>query len=123
MNISWVLPAVWPGAVYGIKIGIVGDKGVMDIEDTHSDLVLANDVAQGAGYAPEEFEPGAPRHVDFLTSYHQAIYMMGNFGAQCTKKLMPGFNVFMQDSPPTCYGCRGTSQSINDLGYGCIGKA
>jgi predicted dehydrogenase len=69
MNISWALPVVWPGAVYGIEIGIVGDKGVIDIEDTHRDLVLASDVAQGAGYAPEGFDPGAPRHVDFLTSY------------------------------------------------------
>jgi len=69
MNISWALPVVWPGAVYGIEIGIVGDKGVIDIEDTHRDLVLASDVAQGAGYAPEGFDPGSPRHVDFLTSY------------------------------------------------------
>lgn len=69
MNISWSLPEVWPGAVYGIEIGIVGDKGVIDIEDTHRDLVLASNVAQGAGYAPEGFEPAAPRHVDFLTSY------------------------------------------------------
>jgi len=69
MNISWALPVVWPGAVYGIEIGIVGDKGVIDIEDTHRDLVLASDVAQGAGYAPQGFEPGSPRHVDFLTSY------------------------------------------------------
>lgn len=69
MNISWSLPEVWPGAVYGIEIGIVGDQGVIDIEDTHRDLVLASNVAQGAGYAPEGFKPGAPRHVDFLTSY------------------------------------------------------
>ena len=69
MNISWALPVVWPGAVYGIEIGIVGDKGVIDIEDTHRDLVLASDVAQGAGYAPKGFDPGSPRHVDFLTSY------------------------------------------------------
>ena len=69
MNISWSLPVVWPGAVYGIEIGIVGDKGVIDIEDTHRDLVLASDVAQGAGYSPDGFSPGTPRHVDFLTSY------------------------------------------------------
>ncbi len=69
MNISWSLPVVWPGAVYGIEIGIVGDKGVIDIEDTHRDLVLASDIAQGAGYSPDGFSPGAPRHVDFLTSY------------------------------------------------------
>ncbi len=69
MNISWSLPEVWPGAVYGIEIGIVGSEGVIDIEDTHRDVVLASNVAQGAGYAPDGFSPGAPRHVDFLTSY------------------------------------------------------
>lgn len=69
MNISWALPVVWPGAVYGIEIGIVGTKGVIDIEDTHRDVVLATEMAQGAGYSPDGFDPGAPRHVDFLTSY------------------------------------------------------
>ena len=69
MNISWALPVVWPGAVYGIEIGIVGTEGVIDIEDTHRDVVLATEKAQGAGYSPEGFDPGAPRHVDFLTSY------------------------------------------------------
>ena len=42
MNISWALPEVWPGAVYGIEIGIVGTEGVIDIEDTHRDLVLGD---------------------------------------------------------------------------------
>ncbi len=68
MNISWGLPEVWPGAVYGIEIGIVGSEGVIDIEDTHRDLVMATNFAQGAGYAPEGY--AAPdRHVEFLTSY------------------------------------------------------
>ena len=68
MNISWALPEVWPGAVYGIEIGIVGTEGVIDVEDTHRDLVMATNVAQGAGYAPEGYK--APdRHVEFLTSY------------------------------------------------------
>jgi len=69
MNICWSLPELWPGSVYGLEIGIVGTKGVIDIEDTHRDLVLASEVAQGAGYSPDGFAPGAPRHVDFLTSY------------------------------------------------------
>jgi hypothetical protein len=42
---------------------------VIDVEDTHRDLVLASEVPQAAGYRPEGFEPGAERHVDFLTSY------------------------------------------------------
>ena len=69
MNISWALPVVWPGSVYGLEIGIVGTKGVIDVEDTHRDVVLASEIPQGAGYAPEGFEPEFQRHVDFLTSY------------------------------------------------------
>jgi predicted dehydrogenase len=69
MNISWALPVVWPGAVYGLEIGIVGTKGVIDVEDTHRDLVLASETPQGAGYKPDGFEPEFQRHVDFLTSY------------------------------------------------------
>ena len=69
MNISWALPVVWPGAVYGLEIGIVGTQGVIDVEDTHRDLVLASERPQGAGYSPDGFEPGFTRHVDFLTSY------------------------------------------------------
>ena len=64
MNISWALPVVWPGAVYGLEIGIVGTKGVIDIEDTHRDIVLATEKIQTEGYAPD-----SRRHVDFLTSY------------------------------------------------------
>lgn len=77
MNISWALPELWPGSVYGLEIGIVGSRGVIDIEDTHRDLVLASEVAQGAGYSPDGFSPGAPRHVDFLTSYPPGDLHMG----------------------------------------------
>lgn len=69
MNICWALPEVWPGSVYGLEIGIVGTEGVIDIEDTHRDLVLASNVKQGAGYATRDYTPPAARHVDFLTSY------------------------------------------------------
>jgi len=69
MNISWALPIVWPGAVYGIEVGIVGTKGVIDIEDTHRDVVIASELSQWAGYRPEGYKPDFERHVDFLTSY------------------------------------------------------
>lgn len=69
MNISWALPTVWPGAVYGLEIGIVGTRGVIDIEDTHRDVVLASEISQGAGYNPAGFEPDFQRHVEFMTSY------------------------------------------------------
>ena len=69
MNIRWALPVVWPGAVDGIEIGIVGTKGVIDVEDTHRDLVLATEEPLPAGYRTRGFEPPMERHVDFLTSY------------------------------------------------------
>lgn len=69
MNINWALPVIWPGAVYGLEIGIVGTRGVIDIEDTHRDVILASEIPQGAGYQPKGFSAGAPRHVDFIGSY------------------------------------------------------
>lgn len=69
MNISWALPTVWPGAVYGLEIGIVGTKGVIDIEDTHRDVILASEIPQPAGYTSKGFQPDSSRYVDFLGSY------------------------------------------------------
>jgi len=62
--IQWGLPEVWPGAVYSLEVGIVGTEGVLTIDDTHRDIVLAVNHAQGEGYAPDQ-----SRRVDFLTSY------------------------------------------------------
>ena len=69
MNICWALPKEWPGAVYGLEIGIVGTKGVIDIEDTHRDVVMATEVPQGPAYNPEDFTIETHRNVDFLTSF------------------------------------------------------
>jgi myo-inositol 2-dehydrogenase / D-chiro-inositol 1-dehydrogenase len=69
MNINWALPTEWPGAVYGLEIGIVGTRGVIDIEDTHRDVILASEIGQPAGYTSKGFKPPAPRHVDFIGSY------------------------------------------------------
>lgn len=69
MNVSWALPVTWPGAVYGLQIGIVGTSGVIDIEDTHRDVILAAEESQGPGYNPKGYDPGFARTVDFLGSY------------------------------------------------------
>jgi len=63
-SISWALPIVWPGAVYSLEVGIVGTDGVLTIDDTHRDIVLATEKIQAEGYLPDQ-----RRHVDFLTSY------------------------------------------------------
>ena len=69
MNICWALPKEWPGAVYGLEIGIVGTKGVIDIEDTHRDVILATEMPQGPAYNPDGLKIDVERNVDFLTSF------------------------------------------------------
>jgi myo-inositol 2-dehydrogenase/D-chiro-inositol 1-dehydrogenase len=71
-SISWALPKVWPGAVYSLEVGIVGTEGVLTIDDTHRDIVLATNKAQGEGYAPDE-----ARRVDFLGSYPPGDMALG----------------------------------------------
>jgi myo-inositol 2-dehydrogenase/D-chiro-inositol 1-dehydrogenase len=69
MSINWALSTIWPGAVYGLEIGIVGTEGVIDIEDTHRDVIVASEHPQPAGYNSRGFEAPAPRHIDFVGSY------------------------------------------------------
>jgi len=71
-SISWALPTVWPGAVYSLEVGIVGTEGVLTIDDTHRDIVLATTKAQSEGYAPD-----AARRVDFLGSYPPGDIALG----------------------------------------------
>jgi len=71
-SISWALPVVWPAAVYSLDVGIVGTEGVLTIDDTHRDIVLATNAAQGEGYLPD-----ATRRVDFLGSYPPGDIALG----------------------------------------------
>lgn len=71
-SISWALPVVWPGAVYSLEVGIVGTEGVLTIDDTHRDIVLATSKSQQEGYAPD-----ADRRVDFLGSYPPGDIALG----------------------------------------------
>ena len=64
MSINWALPKVWPASVCSNEFGIVGTEGVLTIDDTHRDLVLATEKGQPAGYTPD-----IKRNVDFLESY------------------------------------------------------
>lgn len=94
MNISWALPATWPGAVYGLEIGIVGSTGVIDIEDTHRDLVLASEQPQSAsaGYAPNGYETPRPRYVDFLGSKPNGDDTALGFWGPMREETMTWFN-------------------------------
>jgi myo-inositol 2-dehydrogenase / D-chiro-inositol 1-dehydrogenase len=71
-SISWALPVVWPGAVYSLEVGITGTEGVLTIDDTHRDIVLATSKSQSEGYAPD-----AQRRVDFMGSYPPGDMALG----------------------------------------------
>ena len=70
--ISWALPIVWPGAVYSLEVGITGTEGVITVDDTHRDIVLATTGESGEGYAPDKM-----RRVDFLGSYPPGDMVLG----------------------------------------------
>jgi predicted dehydrogenase len=72
LNISWALPVTWPGAVYSLEVGINGTDGVLTIDDTHRDMVLAVSAPQAEGYAPDK-----SRLVDFLGSYPPGDMALG----------------------------------------------
>jgi myo-inositol 2-dehydrogenase / D-chiro-inositol 1-dehydrogenase len=72
LNISWALPVTWPGAVYSLEVGITGTDGVLTIDDTHRDMVLAVSKPQSEGYAPDQ-----SRLVDFLGSYPPGDIALG----------------------------------------------
>ena len=61
--VSWALPISWPGAVYGLEVGVVGTEGVMTIDDSHRDFVVAASKPSGMGYVAD-----SSRLVDFVGS-------------------------------------------------------
>ena len=99
MNISWALPEVWPGAVYGLEIGIIGTEGVIDIEDTHRDVIIASSRPQGAGYTTKGFRPSAPRHVDFIGSYPPGDVAGGMLWGPMREETMTWFNRLLTGRP------------------------
>jgi hypothetical protein len=62
----------WPGAVYSLEVAINGTDGVLTIDDTHRDMVLAVSQPQAEGYAPDK-----SRLVDFLGSYPPGDIALG----------------------------------------------
>ncbi len=72
LSISWAMPVTWPAAVYSLEVGIAGTDGVLTIDDTHRDIVLAVSKAQQEGYRPDP-----SRLVDFLGSYPPGDIALG----------------------------------------------
>jgi myo-inositol 2-dehydrogenase/D-chiro-inositol 1-dehydrogenase len=93
-SISWALPVVWPGAVYSLDVGIVGTEGVLTIDDTHRDIVLATNISQGEGYAPD-----ASRRVDFLGSYPPGDVALGELRGPMREETEQWFNRLAMSLP------------------------
>jgi len=72
LSISWALPVTWPAAVYSLEVGIVGTEGVITIDDTHRDIILAVGKPQLEGYSPD-----TSRLVDFMGSYPPGDMALG----------------------------------------------
>src|SRR5215211_431416 len=87
LNISWALPVTWPGAVYSLEVGIVGTDGVLTIDDTHRDMVLAVSKPQGEGYNPDQ-----SRLVDFLGSYPPGDMALGELRGPMADETMSWLN-------------------------------
>jgi len=87
LNISWALPVTWPGAVYSLEVGIVGTTGVLTIDDTHRDIVLAVSKPQSEGYNPD-----ATRLVDFMGSYPPGDMALGELRGPMAEETVSWLN-------------------------------
>src|ERR1700730_4480396 len=87
LNISWALPVTWPGAVYSLEIGMTGTEGVLTIDDTHRDMVLAVSAPQNEGYAPD-----GRRLVDFMGSYPPGDMALGELRGPMAEETVSWLN-------------------------------
>lgn len=72
MSCCWSLPVLWPASTYSLEVGIVGTEGVLTIDDTHRDIVLASE-------KPLKSHRGDERRVSFLGSYPPGDMSGGQF--------------------------------------------
>ena len=91
MNINWALPVVWPGAVYGLEIGIVGTEGVIDIEDTHRDVIIASRACASRPATTAAGSRPRPRATSTSSAAtRRATSPTGCCGARCVRRPCPG---------------------------------
>src|SRR5207237_8635503 len=95
LNISWALPVTWPGAVYSLEVGINGTEGVLTIDDTHRDMVLAVSKPQEEGYAPDR-----TRLVDFMGSYPPGDMVLGELRGPMREETNSWLNRVSLGLPP-----------------------
>ena len=87
LSMSWAMPVTWPAAVYSLEVGISGTTGVLTIDDTHRDIVLAVSKPQAEGYNPD-----ATRLVDFMGSYPPGDMALGELRGPMAEETMSWLN-------------------------------
>ena len=80
--------------MYSLDVGIVGTEGVLTIDDTHRDIVLDTDRAQGEGYAPD-----AARLVDFHGSYPPGDMALGELRGPMREEMEQWLNRISMQLP------------------------
>jgi myo-inositol 2-dehydrogenase / D-chiro-inositol 1-dehydrogenase len=116
---SWALPVSWPGAVYSLEVAITGTDGVLTIDDTHRDMVLAVSQPQLEGYAPDK-----SRLVDFLGSYPPGDMALGELRGPMREETNSWLNRVSLGLPtPAGLGGRGAPQPDAHQGARPFGAA
>jgi predicted dehydrogenase len=87
VTVSWALPTSWPSPVYSLDMAILGTDGVLTIDDTHRDQVLAVSTPQGEGANPDP-----TRLVDFLGSYLPGDVALGELRGPMREETMSWLN-------------------------------
>src|SRR5579875_2958477 len=87
LSMSWAMPVTWPAAVYSLEVGINGTHGVLTIDDTHRDMVLAVSSPQNEGYAPD-----TSRLVDFMGSYPPGDMALGELRGPMAEETVSWLN-------------------------------
>ena len=119
LSMSWALPVTWPAAVYSLAVGISGTTGVLTIDDTHSDIVLAVSKGQSEGYNPDP-----TRLVDFMGSYPPGDMALGELrGPMALETAKLARPRLARPADAGGDGGRSPPQPDADQGAGSVGQA
>ncbi len=95
---------------------------MIDIEDTHRDVILATEIAQPAGYASKGYQPDSQRYVDFIGSYPPGDLSDGLLWGPMREETMTWFHRLTNGvSTPHATAAGRASQPDPDDGHGPLG--
>ena len=97
-------------------------KGVIDIEDTHRDLVWRPTSCKGGGYVPDGYVAPA-RHVDFLTSYPPGDLHDGQLWGPMREETNAWYQrIYMRQSTPHATAADGHRNLMMTMAMDLVGE-